>query len=656
MADEATHGAQVTGTLTARGNDSAGVAGLMWRTQLHLFQLSAPNGRGMLLSRGFPVLAGAIRQANPRVLVITADDIYLQDDTLEQASAVDDLADEVDQLLLAPMPNLSIVVAAGNEMVRDRSAAQYRHLKRTRLLRSALLQLRSKYPDQILVVTGTTEGDTLWRETSLLGSNFFPGATDIAAPGHNVFALGAWTGGSHQAIAPVNKNGTSFSAPMVGGVAAQLLAMDPTLTAQEVKAYLLAGAQEPKQNRSTGAIMAASAVPSVPSTVYELDAYGSLTKLSRERSGIPVCGVDVVSSGDKLAIQRAAPEPVAPNAAYWAYGPPSIAQGGRRMAATMPHRSIASGLGTYTFRLQQGQWVVDSVEGPTMIQYLEQDTAYIRLTETQRQFDSLGAFVYQMEMHVRIGSERSGRAVAEQHVTASFPVANTYSQLSWGSDPVAPTGDWVLLEFLQYDTDYCTGSVGDVYRRTVYGVPLRGSGTVQTPATATYDTQCGAAPYPEGWDEGGVMTWRDDGSAFVRANLAMHASEWVTDLRRYLATPTTMSASGTATAVAAAYPRALRWDPEGGRVQYTYSASGTWACAREGRRASDLSVTVDGPVSCEPPPAPQAPRSLLASGRAVRSPFARGLPHPDMVRARKAAMEEVAARRRDRAGRVTGMR
>jgi len=80
----------------------------------------------------------------------------------------------------------------------------------------------------------------------------------------------------------VSANGTWLSAPLVGGVAGLLLAMDSTLPADSVKDYILRGAREPKGWSAPGVPIPATPVAGAPETVYQLDAYGALTLLARE--------------------------------------------------------------------------------------------------------------------------------------------------------------------------------------------------------------------------------------------------------------------------------------------------------------------------------------------------------------------------------------
>src|SRR5690606_1014129 len=152
----------------------------------------------------------------------------------------------------------------------------------------AVAQLALLYPGQILLVGGSRPGNRTHYQES--GHWSGAGGTAILAPAESVLVLAksADFGGDARLA-----DGTSYAAPMVAGVAAQLLTMDPTLTAAEVKDYILRGAQEPWLDSLTGLPVQRQPVSGAPGTIYQLDAYGSLSLLSRERPGTPICGSDV---------------------------------------------------------------------------------------------------------------------------------------------------------------------------------------------------------------------------------------------------------------------------------------------------------------------------------------------------------------------------
>ncbi len=178
----------------------------------------------------------------------------------------------------------------------------------------------ARFRDQIIFVAGTDTQGQRWS-----GSNLFLGATAIAAPAQSVGAL--IPGGGVLA-----DNGTSLAAPFVSGVAALLWSMDPTLTAAQVEDYIVRGAREPKFNPATGQVETARLVPGFPSadSIYQLDAYGALSLLSRERPGTPLCGTHVwTANGQLLARQGSGVEVLAELGE--AAGLVNVRHGGRRI-------------------------------------------------------------------------------------------------------------------------------------------------------------------------------------------------------------------------------------------------------------------------------------------------------------------------------------
>lgn len=423
--------------------------------------------------------------------------------------------------------------------------------------------------------------------------------------------------------------------------------MKPSLTPKDVKDYIRDGARVSRQDPATGVESARAPVNGAPGELYELDAYGSLRKLSREHAGTPVCGVEVVGgNSDKIEIRRATTETIDLGSAYYAYAGQlvSVAQGGRRFATMIPHRYVDAA-GTWTFRLQQGQWSVDTVEGPSMILYTEQDTAYV--SQSWRPAADTTLSPSQLDLHVRIGSEQPGRRVAQTTVTSFLPLSSGSGWLSWGAGVVSPTGDWVVFDFYKYETDNCTGTVGDQYINSIYAVPMRGSTTPQTVSSTSWQTNCQGGDYPDGWDDGGIAAaWRDDGTEFLTARRIKHATSWEVDLRRVGVGTSSVTPSSFPTHTGAEQAYTLKWAPEGGRVRFGYAQGGTWNCMTEVRQASALGTLIGSPEPCVPTsPSAQAPSQLLASLQILKPRFNNGFYHWTDPLVRRARMAQLAARR-----------
>jgi hypothetical protein len=295
------HAVATGGLLTASGDNNSGMAGVSWRTDLTQYSLRSPQQRPLLPS-GLYTFLDEVRRAPPRILNFSIND---RADSNMSASDRSDLIDEYRlqfKALLDDVP-LSIVVAAGNERART-TVATYVLRPDAGFLRSALLLLRidPQYSSRIIVVAGTIPGNNFWNTAvlnSTQGSNSFDNATDIAAPAEDVGTIDTVRVG--MPVGYYQAFGTSLSAPMVAGAASLLLAMDSTLTPSQVKDYLIRGAQVPRNDSLTGAAVAPSAVNGVPNaTIHQLDLYGALTLLSKERAGTPICGYPVLTGGRKV--------------------------------------------------------------------------------------------------------------------------------------------------------------------------------------------------------------------------------------------------------------------------------------------------------------------------------------------------------------------
>ncbi|MGH2608343.1 MAG: S8 family serine peptidase, partial [Tepidiformaceae bacterium] len=296
VAAKEAHAVATTGLLSAEGDNGSGMAGVSWRTGLYLYSGYSRNNRKLPLYSGFYLLAGQLVSDGPRILSLSADDGFPSSlPEIDRESRIHLVAGEIQDLLLERLPSLLVVVAAGNERYQD-SVPKYLKDPRAALLRGALLLLRGdpRYRDRIIVVAGTEAGNRFWDLSAAnpaVGSNFFEGgATDIAAPAEDVRVLARWTGQTGSGVPLTTSSGTSLAAPLVAGVAAQLWAMDPSLTAADVKRYILRGAQEPRLSPTTGLPVAPTSVANAPEAVYQLDAYGALSLLAREQPSTPICG------------------------------------------------------------------------------------------------------------------------------------------------------------------------------------------------------------------------------------------------------------------------------------------------------------------------------------------------------------------------------
>jgi hypothetical protein len=317
------HGTAVAGVVAASGDNGTGITGVLWASDLTLYPMStngavdpdpvAPFSSHVddAISHGVRVLSISLAFGRPSTSTI-----------------VPRLRIELERYLRA---GGLVVLSTG-----ERSVGQTgRRLTINQLassqidslgaLKPAAAQLYAGgYANQIIWVAGTDDGGGFWSP-----SHFWSGAT-MVAPATNILTLDNRANGQATNL----WQGTSFSAPYVAGVAGLLFAMDSTLTAADLKDYIVRGARQPRLNAQTGVFGPAEPVAGAPETVYQLDAYGALTLLSSERSGAPLCGNRVWVSGTQLVAQRdpsAAPQVLADIGQRAAFV--NVHHGGRRVDA-----------------------------------------------------------------------------------------------------------------------------------------------------------------------------------------------------------------------------------------------------------------------------------------------------------------------------------
>ncbi|HEX2205456.1 MAG TPA: S8 family serine peptidase [Longimicrobium sp.] len=302
------HGTFVASVLAARGNDSTGITGGLWRARLRLFEVASVDSSGEVrrspddnapeidpdtavgrlvraaregavvidLSMGTPwgpagydpgIHASPARRADiARLLVLRFRHFKLSMDSLAREGRL-------------PL----VVLSAGNSGIDARW--------------NSLRMASDSLPNVIVVAAAEPAGAggvAAWPKTNHGES------VDVAAPGGAVYSLdrdGRELGGS----------GTSAAAPFVSAVAGLLVSFDPRLAREpaRVKALIVQGARRGGKTIANGA--GGDPIPLI-------DAYESL-RLAATRPGTPVCGNAVWASGDTVFIQRdtvpgAAPEKV----------------------------------------------------------------------------------------------------------------------------------------------------------------------------------------------------------------------------------------------------------------------------------------------------------------------------------------------------------
>ncbi len=302
------HGRAVASVLAAAGDNNLGMAGVMWRASL-ILKPTGPVSITTVVDSLLPLL-----QNNVAVINLSLGNPALQSDSADRADARLLAKMIMSQLRRFPNARPLFVLSAGNQ---NRDA-----------YRNGFPALKDSIPNQVLVVGASTPRSgtvrSRWVVNSTQGSNSGP-TVDIYAPGQNVQV---WNDTS----AFRARSGTSFSAPMVAGIAGLLKSFDPSLTADEIKALILQGAQ-----RGGRQIVGDAGQ-------YLANAYESL-KLAAQRPGTPLCGHPAILRGpigaqrivftsDSLGAARGDSIllPSAPSPGIRVYHDLSAAQGGRRLA------------------------------------------------------------------------------------------------------------------------------------------------------------------------------------------------------------------------------------------------------------------------------------------------------------------------------------
>jgi len=318
------HGTLVASVLAARGDDSTGTTGMMWRAGLLLYSNERRDSTGgIALRNGRPIpdevataaqitraLANGARVVNISVGVNTAI-------TGPHTPAQDSTRAYVGRLFRNAVLNSGasrpvIVLATGNAG------------NATDVYWSSFAAVADYLPGETMIVTGADLVAGSLAPLSVTGS-----AVSLAAPAIDV----AGDSGSGQAILV---SGTSFAAPLVSGLAGLLFSFDPRLGAQEVRQLILDGAQ--RGGRRAGQYPLANA-------------YESL-KLAAQRPGAPLCGNRVWVNSNAVIVERDATTHTTEQ--IISLGAPAsfvnARHGGRRI-------EVSTDTSTRAFELRQGQWV-----------------------------------------------------------------------------------------------------------------------------------------------------------------------------------------------------------------------------------------------------------------------------------------------------------
>jgi len=195
--DDHFHGTHCAGTIGAKGNNARGVAGVNWTVKLMPVKVLDASGSGTLAS----VAAGmnyAVKRGVKILSMSLGTTAYSA--TLENA------------VINARNYGALVVAAAGNSTV---DTDLYPHYP------SALPE------DNVISIAASTSTDAL-----AYFSNYGATTVDLAAPGESI--LSTYIGGQY-----AYASGTSMATPHVAGMAALLLAVNPSLSYSSIKSILI---------------------------------------------------------------------------------------------------------------------------------------------------------------------------------------------------------------------------------------------------------------------------------------------------------------------------------------------------------------------------------------------------------------------------------
>lgn len=441
------HGVAVAGIMAAMGDNGQGIAGMIWDAEV--FMLSF--GRDTLLTTDLlGRLDSLVTRAVSDSVRVMVSSTGFGDESVEEE--VGEIRLAVERYLAASPSNLWVMALpdVGGEIPLATAATDSIQVESASDMALAQIHEETTFADQIIFVVGTDAQAERWTPSMVWTNTPSVGG----APATNILTLAR---PADQSSGVWSRTGVSYAAPFVAGLAAMLHSMDSSLTAAEVKDYILRGARDSVMDPSTGVKTAKQPLAGLPD-VYQLDAYAPLRLLSAERMGSPICGYEVRLEDNEIVFEKPTGQIVTPfpgQSENTSRGGISVAQGGRLMAGSANFTGQPGGEGVLV--LNQTAGVVAQIPGPFYRQYLERDTVDVFVSPTaDSSFPDPGRLV--------ITRGRTGAVQDFDLLAITSPDPQTQGTRIARID-VAPSGQYAAIQGLYF------GTLPDAGPR-VYIVPL----------------------------------------------------------------------------------------------------------------------------------------------------------------------------------------
>lgn len=280
------HGQGVAGVAGAVGDNSVGVAGMVWRRNLRLYALT--NGPWTIAN--FPIYV-----KDRLVPDLTSSGVRAFVASLSFGSADQTVYPELERRFLPYFQAGGVLVMPTDNYQGSRTLADLLAIRvQTGGLRRLSAAMYLRFPGQVWYVAGVD------RSGHRVGTTF-TGIEGVAAPAEDVLTLGRpvdFGGNADSAVR--SPDGVSFAAPAVLGAAALLWSREPMKSGPAILNLLQDGALMDRIDPFTGII---GRPPAVAPGVGLIDIYSSL-KAQAQASHLPLCGNRLWSVGHQVFADR----------------------------------------------------------------------------------------------------------------------------------------------------------------------------------------------------------------------------------------------------------------------------------------------------------------------------------------------------------------